>query len=304
LPSRKTTIAGLKPVVTIASGDFRTVYSFTMARISVIVPVFNASAWIESCIQGLLSQEYDPADFEIVMVDNNSSDDSVDKIRHYDRIRVLHEREQGSYSARNLGVRQSSGDLLAFTDADCVPAPGWLKSIDAAMRNPQTQVVLGARGFASPSRALRLIAAYEDARVQYILTNRRKRSYFAFTNNMAVRRIAFDRYGPFRTVARGGDTLFLQQLADGEGPEAAEWSPEMRISHLELCGASDYLRKSFLYARARQFTKPTGQCELLSSLECLQIFQRVSSGRSPWDRITLALLLSTGRLTWTVGSLL
>jgi hypothetical protein len=104
-------------------------------------------------------------------------------------------------------------------------------------------------------------------------------------------------------VGRGGDTLFLQQLASGEGPEAAEWSPEMRISHLELRGAWAYLRKNFIYARARRRTKHMGQCEVLTSRECLQIFHSVSSGRSPWDRITLALLPSTGRLTWTAGSL-
>jgi glycosyltransferase involved in cell wall biosynthesis len=275
-----------------------------MVRISVIVPVFNASAWIESCIRGLLDQDYDPARYEIIMVDNNSSDDSAAMIRRWDRIRLLHEREQSSYAARNLGVRQSSGELLAFTDADCVPAPDWLRVIDSAMRDRQPQVVLGARGFASPSRALHLIAAYEDARVEYILTNRRKRSYFAFTNNMAVRRTAFERYGPFHAVARGGDTLFLQQLASGEGQEAAEWRPEMRISHLELRDTWAYLKKSFLYARARQKTKHLGQCDVLTPRECLHIFQRASSGRSPWDKIALALLLSTGRLTWTAGSLL
>jgi len=274
-----------------------------MVRISVIVPVFNASTWIDRCIQGLLHQDYDPARYEIVMVDNNSSDDSAAKIRRHERIRLLQEREQGSYAARNLGIRESSGELLAFTDADCVPSPDWLKTIGAAMANLQTKVVLGARDFASSSRALRLISAYENARVQYIFTNRRRSSYFAFTNNMAVRRTAFDRYGFFHEVARGGDTLFLQALAQSE-PDAAEWSPDMRVHHLELRGAWAYLKKNFIYARARQQTKHMGRCEVLNPRECLDIFRSVSSRRSPWDAITLALLLFSGRLTWTAGSLL
>lgn len=275
-----------------------------MVRISVIVPVFNASAWIESCIRALLNQDYDPGRYEIIMVDNNSSDDSAAIIQRHDRIRLLHEPQQSSYAARNLGVRQSFGDLLAFTDADCVPEPDWLGVIDRAMRNLQTQVILGARAFVPSSRALGLIAAYENARVEYILTNRRKRSYFAFTNNMAVRRTAFERYGPFGAVTRGGDTLFFQKLAEAEGPEAAEWSPEMRIRHLELRSAGAYLRRNFTYARARQRTKHLGQCDLLAPRECLRIFQGVCSGRSPLDRIALALLLSSGRLTWTAGSML
>jgi glycosyltransferase involved in cell wall biosynthesis len=273
-------------------------------RISVIVPVFSASRWIERCMEGLLNQDYDPACFEIIMVDNNSPDDSAARIRRRDRIRLLHEPEQSSYAARNHGVRQACGEVLAFTDADSVPAQNWLKVIDAAMRNGQTQVVLGARGFVSPSRALRLIASYEDARIEYILTNHRKSCYFGFTGNMAIRRTALERYGPFPVVARGGDTLFLQQLVRGEGPEAAVWNPEMRVSHLELRRAWDYLRKSFIYARARQRTSHMGQCDVLTPLECLQIFHSVSRGRSPWDKITLALVLSTGRITWAAGSLL
>jgi len=274
-----------------------------MAWVSVIVPVFNASRWIEGCIQGLLNQDYDPARYEIIMVDNNSTDDSAALIRRHGRIRLLEEPEQSSYAARNLGVRASSGEVLAFTDADCVPERNWLRVIEATMQNRRVQVVLGARGFASGSRALRLMAAYEDARVAYILTNRRKSCYFAFTNNMAVRRSAFDQYGPFRTVARGGDTLFLQQLTSGEGPEAAEWNREIRIHHLEIGGARDYLKKSFQYARARRRTQHIEKSEVLGFRECLEIFHSVSSGRSARDRMTLALMLSAGRLSWTAGSL-
>jgi glycosyltransferase involved in cell wall biosynthesis len=274
-----------------------------MLRISVIVPVFNASPWIERCIQGLIDQDYDPARYEIALIDNNSSDDSVDKIRKWDRVRLLHQPEQGSYATRNLGVHAASGDVLAFTDADCVPDPNWLKVIESSMQNPQTKLVLGGRDFASSSSAMRLIAAYEDARVQYIFANRRRSSYFAFTNNMAVRRATFDQYGGFRTVARGGDTLFLQQLAQSE-PEAAEWNPEMRVRHLEMGGSWAYFRKSYIYARARQRTKNLGQCEVLNARDCLHIFQTVTERRSHADKAALAILLFTGRLTFAAGSLL
>jgi hypothetical protein len=164
--------------------------------------------------------------------------------------------------------------------------------------------VLGSREPASASGPVRLIAAYEDARVRYIMENRRQRSYFAFTANMAIRRSAFERYGPFHTVARGGDTLFLQRLANGEGPEAAEWVADMYVRHLELQSAWFYIRKSFIYAHARKRTKHLGQCESLTAAECLHIFRSVSRGWPPRETIALAFLLSTGRLSWMAGSLL
>ena len=87
-------------------------------RISVIVPVHNASAWVEKCINGLLNQDYDAGSFEIILVDNNSSDDSKMRIRRHPRVRLLEETVQSAYAARNRGVRESQGDVLGFTDSD------------------------------------------------------------------------------------------------------------------------------------------------------------------------------------------
>ena len=229
-----------------------------LPRISVIVPVFSASAWIERCIHGLLKQDYDASRFEIILVDHNSSDDSNGLLRRCQRVRLLEESVQSSYAARNRGVRESSGELLAFTDADCVPSPNWLQVIASAMRNERTQAVLGSRTPGRTSGPLRLIAAYKDARVRYIIENRRKRSYFAFTSKMAIRRSVLDRYGPFETVARGADTLFLLRLATCTGPEAAEWMAQMRVQHLEFQSAWAYFKKSFLYAQAQKRTKTPG----------------------------------------------
>ncbi len=286
------------------NGDAHATQPGALPRISVIVPVFNAAAWIEKCIYGLLNQNYDASRFEIILVDNNSTDGSKRLIERHQRVRLLEEGVQSSYAARNRGVRESSGELLAFTDADCVPAPDWLGAIAAAMQSGRTQAVLGSRTAGSPSGAAQLIAAYEDARVRYIIENRRQRSYFAFTSNMAVRRSAFEQYGPFETVARGADTLFLLRLANGAGPEAAKWESRMRVQHLEFRSAWTYLKKSFIYARARKRTKHLGQCENLTAAECLHVFRNVSRGWSPSEIMALAFLLSTGRLSWMAGSLL
>ncbi len=272
--------------------------------ISVIVPVYNSAAFLERSIAGLLQQDYDPSRYEILLVDNNSADDSKSLIRRCPRVRLLEEPVQSSYAARNRGVRESSGELLAFTDADCVPSRNWLSAMARAMENPHVQVGLGSREPDGASFTAKLLAAYDDARIQYILENRRQRSYFAFTNNMAIRRSAFLRYGPFETVARGGDTLFLQRLTAGEGPVAAEWVADMRVRHLEFSSAFMYFKKNFIYARAQKRNRVLGECETLTSEERLRIFQNVIRGRPAWAKAALALALFTGRFSWTAGSLL
>jgi glycosyltransferase involved in cell wall biosynthesis len=270
-------------------------------RISVIVPFYGAAGTIERCIRSLLDQDYPLEDYEIIAVDNNSVDDSASLIRQFQRVRLLSENRQGSYAARNTGVEESRGQILAFTDADCVPDSNWLKAIDQRMEKERTQAILGSRR--SPAERMRLIASYDDARVEYILNRGDARATFAFTNNMAVRRTAFERRGPFQLVDRGADTIFVRSLASAEGMGAIGWEPAMRVTHLELQTFWGYLRKNFIYARARKRTRHFGQCETLSSRECLGVFRRVVRNRSPREKIALAMLLGAGRLSWTLGSL-
>lgn len=94
--------------------------------VSVIVPVWNSPDLIRKCLRALGTQSY-PADrFEILVVDNGSTDDTVAAIREYPRVTLLSESQPGSYHARNAGLAAARGDYVAFTDADCVPSPDWL----------------------------------------------------------------------------------------------------------------------------------------------------------------------------------
>ena len=100
--------------------------------ISVVVPFYNAARYIEDCIKALLAQTYSSTRYEIIMVDNNSIDGSAELVRKYSSIRLLVEPKQGSYAARNRGVAAANGTIIAFTDADCVPAADWLEQIAAS----------------------------------------------------------------------------------------------------------------------------------------------------------------------------
>jgi hypothetical protein len=90
--------------------------------VSVVVPFYNAERSVEDCIAALRAQTLAPPRYEIIMVDNNSTDGSADLVRKYPDVRLLSEEKQGSYAARNRGVAAARGAIVAFTDADCRPA--------------------------------------------------------------------------------------------------------------------------------------------------------------------------------------
>lgn len=101
---------------------------------SVVVPVRDRRALLRDLLDALARQRFD--DFEVVVVDDASSDGSADEAA-VDRgiaVRVLRlERAAGAVAARTAGVQAATGEVLAFTDSDCVPSPGWLAGLLAAL---------------------------------------------------------------------------------------------------------------------------------------------------------------------------
>ena len=88
--------------------------------ISVIVPVYNTSAYVEECVRSILNQSY--TNLELLLVDDGSKDNSLDICRKLsdedNRIIVLHQENKGVSAARKLGVEHSRGDILCFVDSD------------------------------------------------------------------------------------------------------------------------------------------------------------------------------------------
>jgi glycosyltransferase involved in cell wall biosynthesis len=104
-------------------------------RISVVVPNHNGSATIGTCLQSLFSSSH-PA-FEVIVVDDCSSDKSVDIIRQFPCRLIRLDRHAGASRARNAGAEASSGDVLFFIDADCVVQEDTLARVaDSVLRNP------------------------------------------------------------------------------------------------------------------------------------------------------------------------
>lgn len=87
-----------------------------MNEISVIIPAFNAASYVGEAIQSVLDQTT-PAD-EIIVVSDGSTDDTAQTAENFPAVRVIHQENMGCAVARNTGINASSGEWLAFLDAD------------------------------------------------------------------------------------------------------------------------------------------------------------------------------------------
>ena len=102
-------------------------------RASVIVPTFDRARHLDSCLAGIARQTMSADEFEVLVVDNGSTDDTGDVIARWAAVRPglrgVEAPIPGVSRARNVGIREARGDLLAFLDDDTIPEPGWLAAL-------------------------------------------------------------------------------------------------------------------------------------------------------------------------------
>lgn len=184
--------------------------------ISVVVPVLNAEQYLRGCLNALLSQQINNERYEVIVVDNGSTDETWTIIQSYGpAIRGLRElRIQSSYAARNAGVRASRGELIAFTDADCVPDKTWLRQLTGSFDNRAVGCVAGEVLPFDPATAVEKFSAQAGILRQRKTLNHHYRPY-AQTANVAYRRKIFEQVGLFNSSLKSaGDADFCWRMQE------------------------------------------------------------------------------------------
>ncbi|MGJ7461872.1 glycosyltransferase [Halomonas sp. MA07-2] len=177
---------------------------FVRPIVSVIVPTYRDWGSLEKCLRGLARQDY-PSDCVEVLVVNNAPQESAPLgiiLQNY--VRLIGETAPGSYAARNCGIAEAEGEVLAFLDADCVAEPVWLKTALACMGTHGADLVAGHITLFYQDNKLTPAECYEKAFAFRQAKN--VEQGVAVTANLIVRREVFEAVGNFdEGMMSGGD---------------------------------------------------------------------------------------------------
>lgn len=198
--------------------------------VSVIVPFFGRPEELRACVAGLLAQSYPPNAYEVIVVDNGSPV-PAGEILGADlpvTFRVIHEARAGSYTARNTGVRASMGEILAFTDADCVPEPEWIERAMEHLASAGPCLLAGHVDRTVRGRRPTLLEWYDA--LTYFDQQYCAARGFPMGCNLIVPRGVFEAAGGFDgTLKSGGDALFGFRVREKGYPLL--YSPDARVFH-------------------------------------------------------------------------
>jgi lipopolysaccharide/colanic/teichoic acid biosynthesis glycosyltransferase/GT2 family glycosyltransferase len=214
-------------------------------RYSVIVPAYQAAGTIGLCLDALERQTVARNQYEIIVVDDGSTDGTAEIARRAGAC-VVTQPNGGAAAARNSGAKVAQGELLLFTDSDCAPVPGWMAALIAAFDDPR---VAGAKGtYLTRQRAIvpRFTQLeYED---RYDRMLGRETIDFIDTYSAAYRPDVFWQNGGFDTSVRyTEDQEFSFRLA--EKGYRLVFVPEAQVYHRHNATLRAYIRRKFFIGR-------------------------------------------------------
>lgn len=204
-----------------------------------IVPVWNDAERLGNCLHALEAQTYPDDLYEVIVVDNHSDERDGEDSEEIAQVaslhahsRVVYERKLGSYAARNTGVTVARGDIIAFTDADCIPASDWIESGVAhlAAREGNCAVVAGRvemfpRLAAQPNAVEQYEVLVALAQKEFVNKYR-----FGATANLFTFREVLARAGTFLAEVKSGGDLEWGRRVTSFGYKL-DYSEDIRVLH-------------------------------------------------------------------------
>lgn len=200
--------------------------------VSAIIPVYNDSERLKFCLQALENQTYSKDCYEVIVVDNASEEDLKSVVSQFSQAKYAYEEQPGSYVARNQGISVAKGEIIAFTDADCIPDSDWIeKGVASLVNNPECGLVGGKIElfFKNPEKPTS-VELFERIELNFSQKAKLEKYQFAMTANLFTFKSVIDKIGNFDSnLKSGGDRQWGQRVFTAGYKQV--YADDARVAH-------------------------------------------------------------------------
>ena len=209
--------------------------------VSVVIPTYKDWHRLRLCLEALTKQTFPTDKFEVIVVNNDPNDSCPFKLPAIN-IKVITEAKPGSYAARNTGIKIAKGEILAFTDSDCLPEKSWLENaMDLFNQNEVVDRIAGEIVFFQAEDTSDLLFLYQSlfSMNQEVYV---KRLGGGITANMLAKKTIFDAVGLFNEdLYSGGDNEWgMRANKNGFG---VVYAKDVKVKHPTLNSFKKLLKK-------------------------------------------------------------
>lgn len=195
-----------------------------LPKVSIIIPCRNDLRF-RRCLEAIALQSYPSRHIEVILVDDGSQPRIDANLPKVTQLRL--DEHCGSFAARNSGIRRAKGEVIIFTDSDCVPHRNWIAEGVRAMTSSNCDILGGRieQVITDPRSASQAVDAINNLRHDLSIPFRS----VAFTANLFVRKSVFDAIGTFAEIASGSDSLFVSGAV--RSGFSLQYCPAAIVSH-------------------------------------------------------------------------
>jgi GT2 family glycosyltransferase len=216
-------------------------------KISVIVCAYNAERTMDRCLASLEKLNY--PNYEVIVVNDGSTDATREISERYDYIRLINQENKGLSEARNVGLRAATGDIIAYTDSDCMADLDWLTYLVARFQSSSFGAVGGPNLSPRDDSLVASCVAVSPGAPTHVLLDDEVAEHIPGCN-MAFRREALETIGGFDPIFRAaGDDVDLCWRLQNKGYKIG-FSPAAVVWHFRRNTVRDYLKQQRGYGKA------------------------------------------------------
>ncbi|MFH0865128.1 MAG: glycosyltransferase [Bacteroidota bacterium] len=213
-----------------------------MIKVSVVIPAYNAARTIPVTLEACLNQSYPKENYEVIVVDDGSADTTAGLIKGFP-VKYLFQENRGPATARNHGWKSAEGEIVVFTDSDCVPEKDWLLKTMKMFEEAEIAAAGGTYGIMNPESLVASCIHYE---IQYRHSTLPDYVEYLGSFYLAIKKNILDETGGFDEsfrIACAEDADLTYRIAGKH--YKMRFTRDSKVSHFFPTKFSRYLKQQY-----------------------------------------------------------
>lgn len=196
-------------------------------KLSIVIPAYNEEKLIGKCIESILNQSIDRKEYEVLLIDNNSTDNTSEIVSKMGVKPISYTEKKGAIWAKQFGAKRAKGEIIVVSDADAIFEKNWLENILKVFENKKLMLV---GGTVLPTGNSKIVMGIFKLSEYFSLVFQKIGVPFIWGTNMAVRKSAFEKVGGFNTSLKTGDDWeFVLRIQKEFGIRSARYTNKLKV---------------------------------------------------------------------------